>query len=128
MDAFIIPADPSLYEFLSLNCADIQRLARLKNLLLGLKMPVLKNAATVLAGTIKILIPLEGLIDLNAEKKRMIADITQKRKIVDSLNVRLNSADFTAKAPEEVITKEKERLDSLNKEIKALEGVLAGLS
>ena len=128
VDAFVIPDNPSLYEFLSLNSADIQRLARLDNLLLGLKMPVLKNAATALVGTIKIIVPLEGLIDLNAEKKRMTADVTQKRKMADSLNVRLNSADFTAKAPEEVITKEKERLDSLNREVKALEGVLASLS
>ena len=128
VDAFVIPDNPSLYEFLSLNSADIQRLARLDNLLLGLKMPVLKNAATALVGTIKVIVPLEGVIDLNAEKKRMTADIAQKRKIADSLNIRLNSADFTAKAPEEVITKEKERLDSLNREVKALEGVLASLS
>ena len=70
-----------MHEFLSANCIDIQHLARLKNLSLDLKAPVLKNAATALVGTIKIFIPLEGLIDLNAEKKRMSADIVQKKKI-----------------------------------------------
>jgi len=127
LDAVIVPAEASLHEFLSANCADIQRLARLANLSLDLKAPVLKNAATALAGTIKIFVPLEGLIDLNAEKKRMSTDIAQKRKSIDGLNTRLNNADFTSKAPEEIITKEKERLDSLNKEVNALEGVLASL-
>ena len=49
------------------------------------------------------------------------------KKSIDSLNARLNNSDFTAKAPEEIIAKEKERLGSLNKEVTVLEGVLAGL-
>jgi valyl-tRNA synthetase len=128
LDAFIIPADPSQETLLSLNHINIHHLARLKKLSIDLKAPVIKNAATALVGTIKIFVPLEGLIDLNAEKKRMIADITQKEKAIDSLSARLNNADFTAKAPEEIIVKEKDRLDSLNKEVKTLEGVLANLS
>jgi len=128
VDAFIIPADSSLHRLLSEHSVDIQRLARLKNLSLDLKAPVLKNTATALVGTIKVFIPLEGLIDLNAEKKRMSADIIQKRKAIDGLNARLNNADFTAKAPEEIITKEKERLDTLNKEVSELKSVLANLS
>ncbi len=127
VDAIIVPPHTSSHELLSKNFVDIQRLSRLKNLLLDLKTPVLKNAATALVGTVKIFVPLEGLIDLNAEKKRMSADIAQKRKSIDSLNSRLNNADFTAKAPEEIIIKEKGRLDSLNKEVRALEGVLANL-
>jgi valyl-tRNA synthetase len=127
VDAFVVPADSSLKDFLSHNVADIQRMARLKNLTMDLKAPVLKNAATVLVKTVKVLIPLEGLIDLNAEKKRMSDDIAQKIKSIDGLNTRLNNVDFTAKAPEEIIAKEKERLDSLNKEVIALEGVLANL-
>jgi valyl-tRNA synthetase len=57
----------------------------------------------------------------------MSTNIAQKRKSMGSLNARLNNPDFTAQAPEEIIAKEKERLDSLNKEVKALEGVLANL-
>ena len=127
VDAFIIPADSSLEGFLLQNSIDIQRLARLKNLSLNLKTPILKNAATVLAGTIKILIPLEGLIDLETEKKRMSADIAQKRKSIEGLQSRLNNEVFVSKAPSDIIIKEKERLDSLNKEISAIEGVLASL-
>lgn len=127
VDAYIVPAGSSLHELLSENAADIRRLARLKDLFLDLKAPVLKNTATALVGTIKIFVPLEGLIDLEAEKKRMSGGIAQKRKSIDSLNTRLNNPDFISKAPEEIIIKEKERLDLLNKEVNALEGVLANL-
>jgi len=128
VNVFIIPVDISQNELLSQNSVDIQRLARLKDLTVQSKVPVLKNAATALVGAIKIFIPLEGLIDLDAEKKRMSADIAQKIKSIDGLNARLNNPDFIAKAPDEIIVKEKERLDLLNKEVAALEGVLRSLS
>jgi valyl-tRNA synthetase len=127
VDAVIVPADASSQQLLAQNSGDIQRLARLKNLSVDLKAPQLKNAATGLVSAIKIFVPLEGLIDLNAEKKRMSGDIAQKRKSIDGLNSRLNNPDFTGKAPEEIIIKEKERLESLNKEVNALEAVLASL-
>ncbi len=146
VDVFYIPADSSLDKFLSENSVDIKRLARLKEFssyenrelfnrifniadITSSKLaPIRANVATALVGSIKIFIPLEGLIDLNLEKKRMSIDIVQKRKAIDGLNSRLNNVDFTSKAPEEIIAKEKERLDSLNKEVKDLESVLANLS
>jgi len=127
VDAFIVPAEASLQGLLTENSVDIQRLARLKGLTVDLKVPVLKNAATAVSGTTKIYVPLEGLIDLEVEKKRMSADITQKRKSIDSLEARLNNDDFTSKAPEDIIIKEKERLDSLKKQIITIEDVLANL-
>ncbi|MDE2231624.1 MAG: hypothetical protein KGJ95_06120, partial [Candidatus Omnitrophica bacterium] len=128
------------------NLEDIKRLARLKdfsshenrelfNRIFNMEeiaserlAPIRANVATALVGTTKIFVPLEGLVNLEAEKKRMNADIVQKKKSVDGLNARLNNTDFVSKAPEEVIIKEKERLGSLIKEISALEGVLANLS
>jgi len=128
VDAFIIPTDSLQHELLSKNSSDIQRLARLKNLVIDTKTPDIKNAASAFIGTIKIFIPLEGLIDLETEKKRMNIDIAQKRKSVDGLQSRLSNEVFVSKAPADIISKEKERLESLNKEITALEGVLASLS
>jgi valyl-tRNA synthetase len=128
VDAVIAYGDPSLEEILSLNAINIDNLAKLRELKLVLNAPGLKNTATSLVGTIKIFIPLEGLVDLNAEKKRMNADIVQKRKAIEGLKGRLNNPDFTSKAPEEIIAKEKERLNILNNEVKALESVLANLS
>jgi len=128
VNAIIVPAEGKDAEVLNQNSADIQRLARLKNLTIDASIFSLNNAATALVGTIKVFIPLEGLVDLDAEKKRMSSDIVQKRKSIEGLAARLNNADFTSKAPEEIIAKEKERLDLLNKEVNALTSVLANLS
>jgi valyl-tRNA synthetase len=127
VDAIIAYGDPSLEESLSLNAMNIDHLARLKTLKLVLNAPVLKNAAIALVGTIKIFIPLEGLIDLNAEKKRMTDEMIQKQKSIEGLQSRLNNEAFVSKAPEEIIIKEKERLDALNREVFELKNDLASL-
>ena len=70
----------------------------------------------------------QQLQTLRVALKRMSADIAQKRKTIDGLNTRLNNADFVAKAPVDIISKEKERLESLSKEIYAQENILSSLT
>jgi valyl-tRNA synthetase len=128
VDAFIVPAYTSSYQLLSQNQTDIHRLAKLKNLTLDLKVPPgVKNAATALVGTVKIYVPLEGLIDLDAEKKRISADIAEKQKSIDSLSARLKNPDFMSQAREEIIAKEQERLHTLTKEAAELKNVMDSL-
>ncbi len=127
VDAVIVPADAATQEVLSQNAGDIQRLAKVKVLTIDQKAASLKDAATGLVGPIKIFIPLAGLVDLEAEKKRMSAELVQKQKSIDGLSGRLNNQDFVSKAPEDVITKERNRLDALKKEIIELQKVLANL-
>ncbi len=128
VDAFVVSSEQRLLDLILENRDDTQRLARLNNLSIASQTPILKNSATALVGTIKVFVPLEGLIDLNAEKKRMMSDIDQKMKSIDGLQSRLNNEAFVSKAPEEIINKEKERLNSLNKEIIELKNILASLS
>ncbi len=85
----------------------------------------LKNIATALIEDIKIAVPLEGIIDIEKEKKRIFNQIEEQKKISDNLSTRLKNKEFIKKAPEEVIAKEKERLVSLENKIKELEHVLA---
>ncbi len=87
-----------------------------------------EDAAIALIGTTKIVVPLKGIIDLEVEKKRKREEIAQKQKSVESLQARLNNEAFVSKAPEEVIAKEKERLNSLSQEVAELKSVLSNLS
>ncbi|MDE1920544.1 MAG: valine--tRNA ligase [Candidatus Omnitrophica bacterium] len=131
INAFVVTPGTWL-RLLQENCADIQRLARIDQLNIDVKAVNLKNTATALVGTtygaIKVFVPLEGIVDLESEKKRMNADIMEKKKSIDGLNARLNNPDFVSKAPVDVIAKEKERLGSLNKEVCELNSILANLS
>ncbi len=127
VSALMIPADEASQKLLQANAADIQRLARLNQLSIDHQATAPKDAATGLVGTIKVFIPLSGLVDLNVEKQRMSGEISQKQKAIQSLQGRLSNEAFVSKAPQEVILKEKERLALLNKEVQELEKVLASL-
>ncbi len=110
------------------NQLDIQRLGRLKTLTIDSKIKTVKDAASSLVGSVKVFIPLGGLVDLAVEKKRMLAEIVQKQKAIDSLQLRLGNEAFASKAPEDVIAKERERLATLQKEVSELNKVLADLA
>lgn len=113
---------------LEMNASDIKRLCKINEMSVTSQAINMKDAATVLVGTTKIMIPLLGLVDIDAEKKRMLAEKEQKQKAVDALVARLSSDQFVSKAPVDVITKEKERLELLQKQVTELEGVLATIS
>lgn len=70
-------------------------------------------AATALAGEMEILIPLAGLIDKDAELDRLNKNLEKLDKEILRINQKLSNQNFIAKAPEEVITKEKQKLEEL---------------
>ncbi len=127
VDALIVPENAAQEALFKSNAGDISRLAKIENLSVDHKAGNMKNAATALVGAAKIFVPLVG-VDLESEKKRMSTDMAQKQKAVEGLNSRLNNEAFVAKAPEDVILKERERLQTLTKEIAELTQVLANLN
>ncbi|MCW8879240.1 MAG: valine--tRNA ligase [Kangiellaceae bacterium] len=67
-------------------------------------------AATALAGKMEVLVPIAGLIDVNAEVDRLSKEIEKLNKEIGRLSGKLNNANFVERAPAEVVTKEKEKL------------------
>ena len=70
------------------------------------------ESATALVGEMKILIPMAGLIDKDAESKRLNKEIEKVRKDLARTQGKLNNPSFMDKAPEAVVTKERERANS----------------
>ncbi len=60
--------------------------------------------------TLEVYLPLEGVIDMAAERARTTEEIARVEKSVAGLRGRLGNPGFTAKAPEAVVAKERERL------------------
>ncbi len=114
-------------ELLKDNEAILRNLARIDGLSIDKKSDGQKNTATVIVGNIKGIVPLGELIDVDEEKKRMLGQITEQRKVSSRLTSRLKNKDFLKKAPKEVVDKEKIRLDSINTKIEELEKVVSGL-
>jgi valyl-tRNA synthetase len=78
------------------------------------------ESATALVGEMKILIPLAGLIDKDAELARLEKEIGKLQSNVDKTTAKLVNKNFIDKAPADVVEKERERLAEMSKAIEQL--------
>jgi valyl-tRNA synthetase len=67
-------------------------------------------AASAVLGKLKLLIPLAGLIDLDAEKSRLDKEIKRIEGEIGKCNGKLTSETFVANAPAPVVAQERARL------------------
>ncbi|MDX1574269.1 MAG: valine--tRNA ligase [Methylophaga sp.] len=77
-------------------------------------------AATALVGKMEILIPLEGLIDKDAEIARLDKEIVKLDKIIKQSSGKLSNENYVAKAPADVVAKEREKLAELEQALSQL--------
>jgi valyl-tRNA synthetase len=75
------------------------------------------ESAIALVGEMKILIPLAGLIDKDAELARLEKEIGKLQLNVDKTTAKLVNKNFVDKAPGAVVEKERERLAEMTKAI-----------
>ncbi|MCB1859817.1 MAG: class I tRNA ligase family protein, partial [Gammaproteobacteria bacterium] len=68
------------------------------------------DAATALVGEMKVLIPMAGLIDKEAELSRLRKETEKISGEVERLEKKLANPHFVEKAPEKVVRKEQEKL------------------
>ncbi len=79
------------------------------------------ESSTTLVGNMKLLIPLAGLIDKEAELTRLAHELTRKKEELDRCEKKLANSGFTDKAPENVVTRERKRASELADAIKNLQ-------
>jgi valyl-tRNA synthetase len=84
-------------------------------------------AATALVGKMEILIPLEGLIDKDAEIARLNKEMSKLDKVIKQSSGKLANENYVAKAPAEVVAKEREKLGEMQQAYQQLEQQLAAL-
>ncbi len=71
-------------------------------------------AATQLAAGMEILVPMAGLIDKDAEIARLSKEIDKADKEIGRLQGKLGNESFVAKAPADVVEKERAKLADMN--------------
>ena len=76
---------------------------------------------------ITIYVPLKGLIDIDKEKSSTKKDIKNLENYIAGLKKKLSNKGFVRKAPEKVITQEKEKLKKAQTKIKELKKYLKQL-
>lgn len=67
-------------------------------------------ASTQLVGDMEVLVPMAGLIDLEAEIERLDKEIGKLETEIQKLSGKLGNEKFVANAPTDVVNKEKEKL------------------
>ncbi|MBS0644259.1 MAG: valine--tRNA ligase [Acetobacteraceae bacterium] len=104
----------------------IRRLARASDVQ-AMDGDVPRGSAQAVLDETTVVLPLEGLIDLAAERARLAKD--RDRLVADAAKTRqkLANADFVARAPEEVVAENRERLAAAESEIDRLNAALARL-
>ena len=110
------------------NCIDqicLQAVA--ENIELGVNLDKPKLAASEVLDGAQVFVPLSGFMDVELEKKRVGKDLKVKEKSLNALKAKLHNEGFIAKAPVEVVEREKERKIELTRQIQELKEMAASL-
>ena len=84
-------------------------------------------AAAAIVGNLRVLIPLAGLIDLDAEKQRLEREMRRIEGEIGKCNGKLGNATFVANAPAAVVEQERQRLAEFSGMLAALKDQAARL-
>jgi len=79
------------------------------------------ESATALVGEMRLLIPLAGLIDKQAELRRLQKNIEKHQQDVERIGAKLGNDNFVARAPAEVVEREREKLAEAQSALASLE-------
>jgi len=110
------------------NEAFLHSLARLENTTLLGDDEQAPESATALVGEMKLLIPLAGLIDKDAELARLNREIAKIDGNLQKSLAKLNNPSFADKAPEAVVLKEQNRVAEMQHAIAQLQEQLDKIS
>ena len=106
----------------------IKRLARINEITFAdVAVDVPKKSAACVVSKSRIIIPLEDLIDLNAEIKRQEKKLDKLTAEKNSLLGRLNNEKFTSKAPKEVIEQSKARVEEITHQEESIQELINNL-
>ena len=125
VSALIKTASESELSILSDNKAFLMKLAKLSSLEFGkeLQKPDLSGFRVV--GQSEIIVPLLGLLDIEAESKKILDQIAKLEQGLANTNAKLSNETFVSKAPAAVIEREKANLADYQQKIEKLQANLA---
>ncbi|MBQ3598814.1 MAG: valine--tRNA ligase [Clostridia bacterium] len=70
-----------------------------------------ENAVSIVSGESVLYLPVNEMVDTEAERARLNKELENAEKMILSANAKLNNADFVSRAPEKVVNIEKDKLE-----------------
>jgi valyl-tRNA synthetase len=104
----------------------LKRLARVSEVSFADAAPA-NSAQMIVRGSV-IALPLEGTIDIGAERVRLTKEIGKLEGEVKKIDAKLGNADFVARAPDEVVEENRERRSDSISRIEKMTAALERLS
>ena len=84
-------------------------------------------AINFIVGTLKVTVPMEGFVNADEEKAKILAELEHQRKFLAGVRGKLGNPGFVAHAPEAVIAVERKKESDALARIEALEASLNNL-
>jgi valyl-tRNA synthetase len=132
LSAKIRAFDGSTAAFLSGHAGYVSRLARVKDIEVKVDMSRPKMSAVSVTPGAEVYVPLEGVVDIDAELQRLTKEIAKADKEIKPFEGKLANEGFVAKAPPEVLEKTRgivaeltAKKEKLTESMKRLEGFRA---
>jgi valyl-tRNA synthetase len=117
------PGDAKTQKILGNNQSAILSLGRIENLEIGEVASLAKCAVApvvVNESRVNVVIPLEGLVDLEEEVKRLQKQVEKLNRDISGLTGRLNNPNFIANAAEDVVEADKAALEQAKQQVESL--------
>jgi valyl-tRNA synthetase len=112
VDVYLHSQETRAVEALSRHQENIKILARVQELHCNADGGPPAAAAKAVVDQVDIFMPLAGIIDFSEETRRLEKEIQKLNKDLNQAQRKLSNEDFLAKAPAEVVAKEKEKLQA----------------
>lgn len=105
----ISTAGPETASTLDRRRAYLQALVGAESVEVGVGLPQPPSSGSAVVGEVELFIPLEGVIDVDAETRRLRKEIDKLQGLLHGLERKLGNEAFLAKAPAAVVEKERLR-------------------
>lgn len=106
----------------------IKSLVKIEQLIVDPKIEKPKASASAVVKDCDIYIPLEGLIDLGIERNRLEKEIARISNSLEGVKKKLSNEGFVAKAPAEVIERERAKMNDWENSLGKLKSILDDLN
>ncbi len=108
--------------------AYLERLAKVSKLVVGSSTERPPYSASAVVNSTEIFVPLQDIIDIDIERKRIKKEIERLEKAASNVEKKLLNEQFLARAPKEVVEKEKDKLATFNQTLEKHRETLNELS
>ena len=119
--------DQELLQHLEENRALLD-LAKVDRVDMGREVEKTKTCATAVVKDVEVFVPLEGLIDFEAERDRLGKEIDRISGLLKIIRGKLDNEQFVRKAPKEVVDRERTKQEELSQQLNKLKRNLDMLS